>query len=211
MIHPTPYSGPAFAGRRIGLLGGSFNPAHDGHVAMSLHALKRLQLDGIWWLVSPQNPLKPKAGMKPFAERLRYARSLTKNHPLLCATGLEAQLGTRYTVDTIRALQTRMPGTRFVWLMGADNLRQIDQWRHWKSLFQMVPIAVFRRPGYAADAASCLAAQRFAAARQRVDAARHLALMTPPAWLMLDNKYSLFSATQLRQRGKNDQQTGKER
>src|ERR1700733_917906 len=118
MINPGPHSGHAFAGLRIGLFGGSFNPAHGGHLAMSLYALKRMGLDQIWWLVSPQNPLKPERGMLPLAERLQRARALAR-HPKIIVSAIEAQLGTRYTVDTLRVLRTRFPAARFVWLMGA--------------------------------------------------------------------------------------------
>ncbi|MDD5586652.1 MAG: nicotinate-nucleotide adenylyltransferase [Alphaproteobacteria bacterium] len=198
MIHPTPFSGSTFAGARIGLLGGSFNPAHEGHVAMSLYALKRLRLDRVWWLVSPQNPLKPAADMAPLAERLRQARLLAKAAPRIAVTAIEERLGTRYTIDTVHKLQSRMPRARFVWLMGEDNLRQCHLWQRWEALFQTVPIAVFRRPGYAAGHRDGRAAQRFAAARQKTGAAGQLAVMTPPAWLMLDNRPNPLSATQVR-------------
>jgi nicotinate-nucleotide adenylyltransferase len=202
MIHPTPFSGSAFAGLRVGLLGGSFNPAHEGHVDISRCALKRLRLDQVWWLVSPQNPLKPAAGMRPLGERVRRARALTKNHPRIAVTAIEEPLGTRYTIDTINKLQRRMPRVCFVWLMGADNLNQCHAWRRWEELFEAVPIAVFRRPGYATEVLASKAARRFARARQKTSEAKHLASMPPPAWLVLDNRLNLLSATQLRQRNR---------
>ncbi|MBV9833149.1 MAG: nicotinate-nicotinamide nucleotide adenylyltransferase, partial [Alphaproteobacteria bacterium] len=123
MRHP-----PRLTDRRIGLLGGSFNPAHEGHVHISLEALKRLDLDEVWWLVSPQNPLKAANGMASLADRMEGARSVTATHPRLRVTDLERKLGTRYTIDTVRALRRRHPHARFVWLMGADNLRQLPRW-----------------------------------------------------------------------------------
>ena len=134
-----------FADLKIGLLGGSFNPAHDGHLAMSLYALKRLGLDQIWWLVSPQNPLKSAAEMIPLARRMEQSMRLAA-HPRLIVTSIESALGTRYTADTLRVLKKRFPRTRFVWLMGADNLRQIPCWKDWQDIFHAVPVAVFRRP-----------------------------------------------------------------
>ena len=130
---------------RIGLLGGSFNPAHDGHRTIGLRALRELRLDAVWWLVSPQNPLKPRAGMAPLAERLAGARRVAR-HPRIRASALEAALGTRHTVDTVAALRRRWPKARFVWLTGADNLLQMPAWRRWPALFRAVPVAVFDRP-----------------------------------------------------------------
>src|SRR6185437_14156158 len=145
MIRLHPYMGPVFAHMKIGLLGGSFNPAHEGHLAMSLYALKRLGLRQVWWLVSPQNPLKPSKGMAPFAQRLEQARQLTHD-PRIVVTDIEAQLGTRYTVDTLRELRRHFPHTHFVWLMGADNMEQMPRWRRWPQIFMQVPVAIFRRP-----------------------------------------------------------------
>jgi nicotinate-nucleotide adenylyltransferase len=207
MIHSPLKKPSAFAGKRIGLLGGSFNPAHEGHVAMSLYALKKLQLDEVWWLVNPQNPLKPVKDMVPLAERLRFARVLAKKHGWIQVTGLEEELGTRYTIDTLEALQEWLPDTHFVWLMGMDNLSQFDQWRRWEDLFQSVPIAVFRRPGYAAAGTGNKAARRFAAARQETAAAKKLALMKPPAWLVLDNINHPQSGTAIRRRRARKQPT----
>lgn len=200
MVYPTHLSGPAVAGRRIGLLGGSFNPPHEGHLAISLYALKRLRLDEIWWLVSPQNPLKSPVDMAPLANRLRLARSLLRKRPRVYVTALEVELGTGTTFDVLTALKTRMRGAHFVWLMGADNLQQIDRWHRWQDVFRLMPIAVFRRPGYAAAGTTARAAHCFATARQRAHRATRLALMTPPAWLMLDNRSHPLSATQVRQR-----------
>lgn len=130
-----------------GLLGGSFNPAHRGHRGISLGALRALGLDEVWWLVSPGNPLKPAEGMAPLAARVLSARKAARRAPIR-VTAIEAELGTRYTVDTIAALVRRHPERRFVWLMGGDNLAQFHRWRDWRRIARLVPIAVIARPGY---------------------------------------------------------------
>lgn len=133
--------------RRIGLLGGSFNPAHGGHRRISLHARAALGLDAVWWLVSPGNPLKPAAGMAPLTARIANALRQARRAPIR-VTAIERELGTRYTVDTLRALERRFRGTEFVWLMGADNLAEFHRWRDWRSIARAMPIAVIARPGY---------------------------------------------------------------
>jgi nicotinate-nucleotide adenylyltransferase len=134
--------------RRIGLLGGSFNPAHAAHRRISLFALEALGLDEVWWLVSPGNPLKPAEGMAPFAARLASANAMARRSRVR-PTAIEATLGTRYTADTLRKLVLRYPNDRFVWIMGADNLAQFDRWRDWRGIARTLPIAVVARPGYA--------------------------------------------------------------
>lgn len=185
------------AARRIGLLGGSFNPAHQGHLDISLAALKYLGLDEIWWLVSPQNPLKPEAGMAPFADRMASARAMAK-HPRIRVTDLESRLGTRFTADTLKALVTRFPSCRFVWLMGADNLAQISSWRDWTKIFHLTPIAVFDRPSYTMKALTALAARRFRRARRREAALKTLAATRTPAWVFVHHRLNPISATQIR-------------
>jgi len=133
--------------RTVGLLGGSFNPAHGGHRAISLFARAALELDEVWWLVSPGNPLKPKAGMAPLGARVASARAIARHAPIR-VTAIERELGTRYTVDTLRALVRRFPHIRFIWLMGGDNLMQFHQWRAWRDIARTLPIAVIARPGY---------------------------------------------------------------
>ncbi|MDE2029734.1 MAG: nicotinate-nucleotide adenylyltransferase [Alphaproteobacteria bacterium] len=197
MIAPHLRNGAAFAGLKIGLLGGSFNPAHDGHRAMSLYALKHMGLDQVWWLVSPQNPLKPAQGMAPLAARLRQAERVAA-HPHITATAIEAELGTRYTADTLHALKRRFPKTRFVWLMGADNLRQIPRWQDWQDIFRLVPVAAFRRPGYPAGRGVGQAATRFAQGWHPPGQGKNLAHAPLPAWIILDNKLSYLSATRIR-------------
>ena len=137
----------ANSARRIGLLGGSFNPAHGGHRRISLFALRALALDEVWWLVSPGNPLKPKAGMAPLAARLSSAIGQARRARIR-VTAIERDLGTRYTVDTLRALRRRFRKAEFVWLMGADNLSQFHLWRDWRGIARTMPIAVIARPGY---------------------------------------------------------------
>ncbi len=185
--------------RRIGLLGGSFNPAHDGHRHISLEALKRLRLDEVWWLVSPQNPLKPTRGMAPLDARIAMARKVAVD-ARIHVSALEKDLGTRYTADTIRALVERFPDVCFVWLMGADNLIQMPRWHCWTSIFYTVPIAVFARPTYSRRALSSRAARRFARARVRRTRAGALAGRRPPAWVFLQIPAHPESATRIRAR-----------
>lgn len=144
---------PRNGGRRIGLLGGSFNPAHEGHRHISLFAMRALGLDEVWWLVSPGNPLKPVEGMAPLVARLGSAQAMARRAPIR-ATAIEAVLGTRYTVDTLRAIVRRWPRHRFVWIMGEDNLAQFDRWKQWRRIAATLPIAVIARPGYDAAARS---------------------------------------------------------
>ncbi len=193
-----PRSGAAMAGARIGLLGGSFNPAHRGHLEISLYAMKRLRLDMVWWLVSPQNPLKPREGMSPLGQRLAGARKMSERHPRIIATDIEAELGTVYTVDTLHKLKSRFPAVRFVWMMGADNMEQIVKWRRWADIFREVPIAVFRRPGHSAGLGMGKAAVRFAKAWMRRGAASSLPQAEPPAWMVLENRLEPLSSSRIR-------------
>jgi nicotinate (nicotinamide) nucleotide adenylyltransferase/ribosome silencing factor RsfS/YbeB/iojap len=186
--------------RRIGLLGGSFNPAHGGHLHISLMALRRLELDEVWWLVSPQNPLKPVKGMAPFAERVAGAEAFAKGHPRVRVSAIEAALNTTYTADTITALERRFPHARFVWLMGGDNLAQLPRWERWVELMERVPIAVFDRPQTSLRALAGQAAQRFAQARVPAEAARRLAEMKSPAWAFFHTKLDPRSATEIRRK-----------
>jgi nicotinate-nucleotide adenylyltransferase len=185
--------------RRVGLLGGSFTPAHGGHHHISLEALKRLDLDEVWWLVSPQNPLKPRAGMWSLEERLAGARALAR-HPRIKVTDIERRLGTAYTADTLAALKRRFPRLRFVWLMGADNLLQIPKWERWRNVFGLVPIAVFARPSYSLRSLSGPAARRYARRRVPLQDARRLADLDPPAWVFLPVRLDARSATEIRSR-----------
>jgi len=188
------------AGQRIGLLGGSFNPAHEGHLHISNLALKILKLNEVWWLVSPQNPLKPEQGMAPLKDRLAHAKQIAQSHQIT-ATDLEQELGTRYTVDTLAALKQRFDGVNFVWLMGADNLLQIDRWERWEQVFETVPVAVFARPSYSDEAEKAKASRQFARYRLDSERADELAEMSPPAWVFLKTPESPVSATEIRVRG----------
>ena len=193
---PNPLS-PIWRGRRVGLLGGSFNPAHRAHLLVSRTALVRLGLDEIWWLVSPQNPLKPIQGMAPLAERLAEARRVAAGLPIR-PTDIESALGTRFTVDTLAALRGRFPLTRFVWLMGADNLQQVTRWKRWPEIFRLAPVAIFGRPAYSLGAMSSTAAKRFGTRRIPVERARELAGMSPPAWTFIHLRHEPTSATAIR-------------
>ncbi len=182
---------------RIGILGGSFNPAHGGHLHISRGALDRLRLDELWWLVSPQNPLKGDQDMAPLAQRLAGARRQASD-PRIKVSDLELELGTRYSVHTVAALKQRFPGHRFVWIMGADVFLELPRWKAWRGFLRSIPICVFPRPAYSRRALSGKAARRFE--RHRVDQKRatRLAAMRPPAWLFLDIKPDPVSATRLR-------------
>ncbi len=182
---------------RVGLLGGSFNPAHEGHLYISEQALKRLGLDQVWWLVSPQNPLKPRAGMAPFAERVAGARALVRD-PRIKVRDLEQRFGTVYTIDTLRRL-SRLHGIRFVLLIGADNLAQLPRWRRWVEILARVPVAVFARLPYSRVALAGPAAKRFAAARIPAERARDLADRPPPAWVFLPVRPHPASSTAIRE------------
>jgi len=189
---------PTRPGMRIGLFGGSFDPPHDGHRAVSLEALKRLGLDAVWWLVSPQNPLKPHAPAD-LGRRIAAAKALA-NHPRIKVTGIEAALGTTYTADTLRKLQARLPGVRLVWMMGADNLASFHRWRDWEGIAAGVPIAVFNRPGQALRALSSPAARTLSAARIRERDARRIGGIPPPAWVFLASPHVPLSSSELRAR-----------
>jgi nicotinate-nucleotide adenylyltransferase len=183
---------------RIGLLGGSFNPAHAGHLAISVEALKRLRLDRVWWLVSPQNPLKPTDQTADLAQRLAAARAIA-DHPRVVVTDLERRLGTRYSVDTLGWLKRRCRA-RFVWLIGADNLAQLPRWRRWQRLVRMVPIAVFDREPYSYVALAGRVASAHAGGRLIERRAPALAECRPPAWVYLRLRRHQASSTALRQR-----------
>ncbi len=181
--------------RAVGLLGGSFNPAHEGHVHVSRMAKQALGLDEVWWLVSPQNPLKPISGMAPFRTRMEQAKTLTALIPFIKISDVESKLGTRYTADTVAILQKRLPGLRFVWLIGADNLAQLPRWRGWTRLMRLLPVAVMARPAYSLPALAGKAAKRFERFRTP---ARKLVKATPPAWSFLWLREHPASASKIR-------------
>ncbi len=181
----------------IGILGGSFNPAHDGHLHISLEALKHLGLDQVWWMVSPQNPMKPASGMASLQQRIAKARAVAR-HPRIVVTDIETRLGTRYTSETLTRLRARYPRYRFVWLMGSDNLSQIRYWRDWHKIFTNHPLAVFSRSPYDSRALAGLAAQRYKRSRLVGNATRTVCRVAPPAWVFLAIRRHPASATAIR-------------
>ena len=183
--------------KRIGLLGGSFNPAHGGHRRISLFALHALGLDEVWWLVSPGNPLKPKAGMASLAARLASAVKQAKGTRII-PTAIERELGTRYTIDTLRRLQLRYPKHRFVWLMGSDNLAQLHRWRDWRSIARTMPIAVVARPGYDRDACASPAGAWLGRYRRSAASLSNRAGWSAPALITLRFDPDPRSATAIR-------------
>lgn len=187
---------PRTSGRKIGLLGGSFNPAHEGHRHISLIAMRRLGLDEVWWLVSPQNPLKPSADMAPFEERFQSAEQMAR-HPRIKVSDLESRLGTTYTADLIKQLHSK-GGGNYVWLMGGDNLMQVDRWKNWRTIFDTVPVAVIARPGFEKAALGSKAAHVYRAARLDPTDALQLPLLKPPVWTLIQEQLTSLSSTQIR-------------
>jgi nicotinate-nucleotide adenylyltransferase len=186
--------GPVADGLTVALLGGSFDPAHDGHLYASLVALRALKLDYVWWLVSPGNPLKREP--RPLAVRLAQAR-MAAAHPRIRVTAIEAELGTRYTIDTVQALQRRFPRVRFVWLMGSDNLLQFSRWRRWQQIAMRIAIVVVRRPGSALATLPAALTRRFGLTPPLQQARAKVPL--PPSVLVLDGRRNGASSTALRQ------------
>jgi len=180
--------GPAQPHLTIGLLGGSFHPAHEGHLYVSEVARKFLRLDGVWWLVTPGNPLKRAGDLAELTFRVDFARRLAGRRAIV--TGIEQRFGTRFTFDTIRALKRRFPGTRFVWLMGSDNLADFARWKNWAALARLVPIVVVRRPGTALDTLKSPLVRRFGQARR---------LRPAPSTLLLDGPRCPQSSTTIRE------------
>ena len=190
---------PHAPGMRIGLFGGTFDPPHQAHLAASLLAMKRLKLDRVWWLITPGNPLKNTAHLAPLGERIAAARALTR-HPRIDVTGLEAVIKTRYTYDTISWLIARCPGVRFVWIMGADNLRSFHRWQRWRDIADLVPFVVVDRLGPSLYAAASPAGQALLTYRVPEQAIPNLPLYRAPAWGFLHGLKSPLSSTALRAR-----------
>ncbi|WP_372425761.1 nicotinate-nucleotide adenylyltransferase [Salinarimonas chemoclinalis] len=188
---------PAAPGMRIGLFGGSFNPPHAGHLHVGRMAIRRLRLDRLWWLVTPGNPLKERAGLPSLPARMDAARRLARD-PRIVVTGFEAELPAPYTIETIRFLQRRLPGVRFVWIMGADGLASFHRWQAWDEIAARVPIAVVDRPGLTLAAPFSPAARVLSHARRPEGEAAALAHAAPPAWTFLHGRRSTLSSTALR-------------
>jgi len=188
---------PHTPGLKIGLFGGTFDPPHQAHRAACLIAMRRLGLDRVWWLVTPGNPLKDTRGLAPLDERIAAARALA-SHPRIDVSGLEAEIGARYTYDTVSYILARCPGVRFVWIMGADNLRSFHRWQKWRRIAGLVPMAVIDRLGPSLYATSGPAGQALARARIPESAAKSLPGRSPPAWVYLHGLKSPLSSTALR-------------
>ncbi|MEM9584143.1 MAG: nicotinate-nucleotide adenylyltransferase [Pseudomonadota bacterium] len=186
-------------GQSVGLLGGSFDPAHAGHAHITREALKRFGLDHVWWLVSPGNPLKSR-GPAPLARRMHSARAVMDD-PRVTVTDIERQLGTRYTANTLRALIARYPGVRFIWLMGADNLAQLHHWQDWHAIMKMVPVGVLARPGDRLSARRSVAARCYAQARLSGTASQLLGRSEAPRWCYINLPLNTASSSEIRAAG----------
>ncbi|MEO9824319.1 MAG: nicotinate-nucleotide adenylyltransferase [Paracoccaceae bacterium] len=190
---------PVREGMCIGLLGGSFDPAHGGHALITREALKRFGLDEVWWLVSPGNPLKTR-GPAPMDERLERARNVMQ-HPKVRVTDLESKLGTRFTYATLAGIVARYPGVRFVWLMGADNLASFHHWENWRDIMELVPIGVLARPGQRISARLSPAARQYLRYRYRGREAARLCRSKAPAWVFVNVPMDDISSSEIRASG----------
>ena len=197
MRHAVPQARP---GQVIGLLGGSFDPPHAGHLHISREALKRFSLDRLWWLVSPGNPLKPH-GPAPLSDRLGAARALV-DHPRITVTDFEARAGTRHTAQTLDALRRAAPGVRFVWLMGADNLAQFHRWQDWRRIIDSVPVGVLARPGQRISARMSPTARIYRKAQLPAHASHLLGRGPAPSWCFVNVPMLDISSSALRARGR---------
>lgn len=188
---------PHGKGQRIGLFGGSFNPAHMGHVKVALFAMKRLKLDWVWWLVTPQNPLKGTSETQAYAKRLAQTRAMAR-HPRFIVTDIEQQMRARYTAETIAVLKSRCRDARFIWIMGADSLASLNRWHHWLDIVDAVPFAVLARPGYSIRALNGVAATRLSDRQVPAEAASAAVDQTPPSWTFVTMPLRKESSTAIR-------------
>ena len=189
-----------FAGQRVGVMGGSFNPPHEGHAMVAATAVKRLRLDQLWWVVTPGNPLKVNDGLAPLATRMAACRALAQG-PRMRVTAFEAELATPYTAATLSFLRRRYPGVTFIWVMGADNLASFHRWQHWRTIARDLPMAIIDRPGWRLRALASPAVH--ALSRRRLPEAQAGILGRagqPPRWTLLSTRLSEASSTKLRRR-----------
>lgn len=184
-------------GMQVGLFGGSFNPPHGGHALVAEIALRRLRLDQLWWMVTPGNPLKSARELAPLAERIRLSEAIARD-PRMKVTAFEASYHVRYTADTLALIKARNPGVDFVWIMGADNLRDFHHWQRWRQIVMTFPIAVIDRPGSTLSFLSSVVAKAFGYARVDESHAPRLARMQAPAWTFIHGRRSLLSSTDIR-------------
>lgn len=195
MMQPPPFGD----GQRIGLFGGSFNPAHHGHYMVALYALKKLQLDWVWWMVSPQNPLKDARETGEYSTRLAFTRKVAR-HPRFIVTDIEKQLGARTTAETLEGLRPVLSRGRFVWIMGADSFANLHHWHNWLDIPAALPLAVLARPGYMLRALGGPAATRFDNEQVPTQLSFRLAGMQPPAWCFIPMPLRPESSTAIRKR-----------
>ncbi len=193
MIHPPPFGD----GQRIGLFGGSFNPAHRGHFMVALYALKKLRLDWVWWLVSPQNPLKDPSETGEYSERLAYTRKIAR-HPRFVVTDLEHQIAARTTAETLDRLEPVLRRADFVWIMGADSFANLHRWHNWLEIPETLPLAILARPGYSLRALGGPAATRFDNEQLPTHLAPKLVSRAPPSWCFIPMPLRQESSTAIR-------------
>jgi nicotinate-nucleotide adenylyltransferase len=187
--------------KKIGLLGGSFNPAHQGHLEISQTAINVLELDQVLWLVSPGNPLKNDNEMTPFDERFSSAENMALD-PKVLVTDIESEMGTKFTIDTLESLKVKYPNTHFIWLMGADNLEQFNKWKDWRKIADTVPFAIFNRPSYSSANETSVAATELKEYRIKTSEAHTLYNLTPPAWVYYQKTDNPLSSTEIRRNNK---------
>ena len=186
---------------KIGLMGGSFNPAHDGHIQIACEAIKKLDLDEIWWLISPQNPLKSKDRMMMYEKRVEIAKKISKNYPKIKVKEIEKKIKTTYTSDLISFLKKRSPLTKFVWIMGADSFLQMSKWKNWEKIVLNVPLAVFDRPSYTLKALGSHIAFKYKYCRISQKSARYSIFKKAlPAWVFFTTKHNFISSTRIRRK-----------